>query len=120
MKDPFQPQCWYDPKKHGSLDDYLKIQLDSTGTFCLFKGVKQFNLLWDAGYIISNFTCIRLMYNLGRGDEHYCVIDKNTVSGVNAGFHAGKPGTHEIKDILAKDAPAFEAHPLKRKDGGIS
>jgi len=116
----FDSKCYYQPKRDGALDDFLQVQFDSIGTYRQFKGVGQFNLLWERGYLVPQFSCIRLMYNLGRGDACYAVIDQKTLSGLDAGFHSGEPGRHQLRYILTKNAPPFEAHhmeedPEKRK-----
>jgi len=104
---------WYNPQRDGSLDQYLQAQFDSNGTFRQFKGVQQFNMLWNEGYFIPTFSNIRIMYNFARGDEHYFVIDKNTLSGIVVAAHAGKPGRHAVRDILTRTAPTFEAQHLE-------
>ncbi len=116
----FESKCYYQPKRDGTLDEFLRGQFDNIGTFRQFKGVDQFNMLWERGYLVPKLSCIRLMYNLGRGDECYAVIGQNMLGGLDAGYHAGRAGRHQVRYVLTKNAPPFEAlhleeDPEKRK-----
>jgi hypothetical protein len=102
----------YDPSSDGSLDAYLRRQFDNNGTYCLFRGYKHFRMLWKEGYVIPGMTAIRLMYNFGREDEHYLVIDEKTLEGIILPAHAGKPGRHLVRKILNRSTPLWEAHDL--------
>lgn len=104
---------WYSNKKDGTLESYLKKH---NGYFSvpLFKGYKQYKLLWDEGYFIPKKSVIRIMYNSFRGDEHYSVIDEHSVEGICCGFHEGQPGIHNVKKLFHKNS-LFEAQFLKRK-----
>lgn len=109
-KHPFESRGWYNPKIHGSLEKYLEEHNGRT-VFPLFKGYKHFKMLWDRGYITPEITFIRIMYNVGRGDEYYLVIDEDTLEGVTAGFHSGKPGRHNIKQLL-DNSPSWSTEDL--------
>lgn len=112
---PFYSRGYYNPKCDGTLDEYVRRQEEHSGTSCLFNGVRQFNLLWGEGFILPGRTAIRMMYNVGRGDEHYVVRDRETLVGAVAGAHSGKPGIFPVRAIIKNGAPPFEARPLRRK-----
>lgn len=102
----------YNEIRDGLLENYLNV-FDGHNSFPLFRGYDQYKMLWDKGYLISDFSIIRLMWNVGRGDEHFRVIDDKTVEGLEVPVHFGRPERSDIKKILdAKNAPCFEAQCL--------
>ncbi|MEK6933594.1 MAG: hypothetical protein AABW75_01825 [Nanoarchaeota archaeon] len=65
-------------------------------------------MLWNQGYIEPNITTIRVMWNIGRGDEHFDIVNKNTLRGIAAPAHSGRPGDHSIS--LLDKVPSYEIH----------
>ena len=100
----------YSPERDGPLEEYLELQFD--GMVCrLFKGMEHFQMLRDKGWLLPNVSTIRLMYNAGRGDEHYLVTVGFQLQGIVHAHHGGREGVLAPEDILA-DAPPFEAQSL--------
>ncbi|MBW3000095.1 hypothetical protein KY339_05475 [Candidatus Woesearchaeota archaeon] len=60
-------------------------------------------------------SIIRVMYNTGRGDEHYLVLGEKELKGLQIPQHPGRPGTHDPKNILKYEAPPWEAQALNPK-----
>jgi hypothetical protein len=106
----------YHPKRDGALEEYLKAH---NGFTCmpLFKGYGQYKMLWDKGYLQPRVSVIRLMWNVGRGDEHFIVTKDNRLEGCTGlEFHSGRPGIHDPKVVLsARNCPVWEAQHLNRK-----
>ncbi|MFH1977942.1 MAG: hypothetical protein ABIJ92_01300 [Candidatus Aenigmatarchaeota archaeon] len=120
MTDDDMSHPWYTPERDGSLARYME-EHDGRVTSRLFHGLKQYQLLWDTGYLEPQISSIRLMWSHARSDEHYMVISENELEGIEAAYHGGKPGIHRPKDILIADAPPWEAldlhpHPTARKE----
>ncbi|MEK6910175.1 MAG: hypothetical protein AABW82_00190 [Nanoarchaeota archaeon] len=88
------------------------------GSFPLFKGLEQYKLLWNEGFLVPDYSVIRVMWNVCRGDEHYGVLQDGRLEGIKAPAHQGNPGVHDAKDLLfrklgrEKLVMAFEAHHL--------
>lgn len=98
----------YEPKRDGPLEEYLKIR-DGFSCFPLFRGYKQFKMLWDLGYLEPHISVIRLMWNLGRGDEHYGVLGEFELEGIENHAHGGEVGTHDVRKLLKRKQINFEA-----------
>ena len=102
----------YSPKIHGSLEKYLQ-KYNGITTFPLFRGIEWFYVLRDRCYLLPEFSTIRLMWNVGRGDEHFDVDEDYRLVGIgNGSFHAGRPGVHKPEDIIKDAGPCFEAFHL--------
>ena len=110
MKSPFDLEQWYKPERDGSLEDYLKTH-DGISCFPLFKGIKIYEKLLKEGYLIPNYSTIRLMWNVGREDEHFLVLEDSKLEGLSLSAHSGREGIHDYKKILKKIC--FEAQHLK-------
>lgn len=111
MAIPFGGKPWYDPERDGSLNEYLNKH-DGYISFPLFKGYEHYQLLWDEGYLEPYVSAIRVMWNIGRDDEHYLVKSELELEGLEGPRHAGKPGVHGVRDILTDNGPPWEAHHL--------
>jgi hypothetical protein len=111
MGKTWHSNAWYTPKRDGSLEDYLGIH-DGLSSFPLFKGYEHFRMLKDRGFFLPCYSVIRVMYNIGRGDEHYLVTDDFQLEGVEVNVHAGKAGTHDPKKLLSGRCPPWEAQNL--------
>jgi hypothetical protein len=72
-------------------------------------------MLWEQGYLLQNFSYIRLMWNIGRGDEHFLVLEEGLLQGLEAGIHSGREGIHKPEKILRKKNPCWEAQHLARE-----
>jgi hypothetical protein len=104
---------WYNQEQHGDLEKYFEVY-NGISAFPLFKGTKHFKMLWDQGYIEPGITTIRVMWNMGRDDEHFDIVDENTLEGIAAPAHSGRSGRHSI-NILDK-CPSYEIHyPLTKR-----
>jgi len=112
MPNAYDKQPWYNPERDGPLNEYFENM--EHGTFPLFRGIDQYRMLWNLGYIEPNLTGLRMMFNVGRFDEHYLIIDKDTVVGCGK-VHGGLPGKHNIEEILGEDSPPFEVHYQRRQ-----
>ena len=102
---------WYNEKRDGKLENYL-IKHDGCNSFPLFKGYRHFKMLWNRGYLIPDFSVIRIMWNIGRGDEHYLVKNEASLEGLEVPVHFGKSGIHKVKNILNNKCPSWEAQHL--------
>jgi hypothetical protein len=101
----------FDPKAD-SLEEYLKIY-NGRSAFPLFEGYEPYRMIWDKGLFIPDFSIIRVMWNVGRGDEHYLVSGEFELIGIEDEYHGAKPGKHDPRKILTKKSPAWEAQHLK-------
>ena len=108
---------WYTPKRDGPLENYLESRrfgiMPPNAVYPLFKGYEHFQQLWDKGYLEPNVSCIRLMWNIGRHDEHFGVIGEDTIEGIELPAHSGRPGRHSAREILS-NGPCWEVHYLRR------
>ena len=101
---------WYQKERDGKLSDFLEARCFGGGTTALFKGMEGFDLLKEKNLLKSEMTLIRVMWNVGRGDEYYAVVESGgeiMLQGITTGSHDGIPGLHKPEDILEK-----------RKEGG--
>ena len=111
--------AWYQPKIDGTLEEYLETH-DGFSVFPLFKGYKYYKILWDKGYLEPQISVIRLMWNVGRDDEHFRVLGEYEIEGIIISAHAGRSGKHDPRKLLSKrDCPPWEAtnlnpHPKPR------
>ena len=107
----FNPQFYgYDPKRDGTLAEYFKIH-DGHSSFPLFRGYKMFKRLRDEAWLLPDFSTVRLMWNVGRGDEYFGVNEDYFLIGLEANFHSGRPGVHDPLVVLgARGAPMWEVN----------
>jgi len=103
---PFDPKPWYNPKRDGTLDEYFE-RFDEQQACPLFKGYAWFEKLRDRGYLMPNVSFIRIMWNVGREDEHYRVTADFKLEDIVGSAHSGQQGIHDPKKILAR-GPAWE------------
>jgi hypothetical protein len=101
----------YDPKIN-SLEEYLKVY-DGSRAFPLFKGYAHYKMIWDKGLFIPDWSIIRIMFDRGRGDEHYWVTGEFEITGLEHEYHGGKPGKHDPRKVLAGECSVWEAQHLK-------
>lgn len=92
----------------GDIKEYL-IEMHSNGAVApSFRGHEPFKQMWEMGIITPEIASIRLVHGSGM-DEHYMIINENTMEGISLMAHSGKPGFHNIQDILSKtEAPFWE------------
>jgi hypothetical protein len=100
----------YLPERDGALEQYLAAQFRGD-VFRLFKGFEHFELLRAQGWFVPGMSAIRVMYNVGRGDEIYSVTESFQLKGIEHSEHGAPPGIVDPAVLLAK-APPFEAHSL--------
>lgn len=105
----------YNPKQNGTVQGYIRKCREERVPIC-FKGAAQFQMLVDLGLVIPHMTFVRLMYNLGRGDEAYQVVDGFRLEGLEIAVHGGQSGIHDAKKILSRKAPYFEVSGLRIPD----
>jgi hypothetical protein len=84
----------------GDIKQHLKNMHESGAVAPTFKGYEPFKQLWDLGFVTPQITVIRLMFNLGRGDENYSIVDEENLEGVILNCHSGIPGVHNTKELL--------------------
>ena len=115
MNDLFCGDPWYQPERDGTLEDYLKIH-NGQFSFPLFKGYGQYKMLWDEGYLEPQISFIRLMWNIGRGDEHFIVLGEYEIEGISdLPAHAGREGVYDVRELLdSDDCPLYEAQGFNR------
>ncbi len=111
MAHPFDPKQWYVPERDGDLAKYLSKH-DGTGVYSLFLGYEWFERLRDEEYLVPRMSIIRIMWNIGRGDEHFLVTEDFKLQGMSVPHHEGQPGLHEHKKLLKKKGPPWEAQDL--------
>lgn len=100
----------YTPARDGPLVEYLQRR-DGLSSFPLFRGIEHFNMLRDQGWLAPRMSIIRLMWNAGRGDEHFEVTEDFFLEGIPNDAHGGRPGIHSPEKVL-DGAPPFEAQNL--------
>lgn len=66
----------------------------------LFEGYPQFEFLKAQNLLVPRITSLRLMWNLGRWDEHFSITEDFKLEGILLNAHSGRPGIHEPKEIL--------------------
>ncbi len=98
---------WYDSKRDGTIEDYLKWCKEQNVPFA-FKGIEPYRALWKKGCIVPEITSLRLCYNHARPDEFYVVAGEHELEGVELQQHSGKKGEHKPEEILTDDAPYWE------------
>ena len=103
----------YRGEKDGPIEDYLLLY-DGRSTFPLFRSYEPFKILWDRGYIEPDITIVRLMWNVGRGDEHFQVMGEDTLEGITGlPAHSGRAGKFSARELLgSKNCPVWEVHNL--------
>lgn len=101
----------YNEMRDGPLGEYLRTH-DGYNAFPLFKGIDDFEMLRQQGWLEPRISVIRLMYNVGRDDGHYVVTEDFKLEGLQANAHSGDEGIFEPAELL-KDAPPFEGHHLR-------
>ena len=105
----------YTPQRDGDLKTYLESR-DGRVTTYVFKGFKHYKMLWDEGYLEPGISYIRLMWNVGRYDEHFLVRAEHEIEGIeDIPAHAGRPGIHDPAEVL-EEGPLFEAHFLNKRN----
>ncbi|MFH1506625.1 MAG: hypothetical protein ABIE94_06610 [archaeon] len=114
MEPVFQCGGYYVPERDGPLQEYLKTH-NGRSAFPLFKGYEMYETLRDEGYLAQHYSIVRLMWNIGRDDEHFLVVDDFQLEGMVAAAHSGRDGVHDPKDILTDDGPPWEAFQLNPK-----
>jgi hypothetical protein len=108
--------AWYTPGRDGPLKDFLEYA--RTGSFNpMFKGYEHYKMLWDEGFLVPDYSTIRLMWNTSRGDEGFFVKGEFQIEGMDGvALHTARPGIHDPRKVLeAPDCPYWEAHGLSRK-----
>ena len=117
MRNPFDSEGWYNLERDGGLEEYLETH-DGFFTFPLFKGIEIYEKLLKDDYLIENYSVIRLMWNIGRDDEHFLVLEDRKLEGLALSAHSGRGGSHDYKEIL-KEA-CWEAQSIKRNPKAIN
>ena len=102
----------YDPKRNGSLEEYLESH-DGNSACPLFKGYEHYKMIWDRGLFIPDMSFIRIMWNMGRDDEHYLVTGQFEITEFENESHGGMPGKYNPRKVLRGRCPAWEARHLK-------
>jgi hypothetical protein len=91
----------YDFKRDGPLKKYFETH-DGLNCFPLFRGFEIYDELWDEGWLCPLQSNVRVMWGLGRGDEHYGVLSKTELEGTELKYHSGKAGIYFPKEILSQ------------------
>jgi hypothetical protein len=101
----------FNPQTH-TLEEYLRVH-DGHMAFPLFKGYKHYQMIWERGLFVPEESIVRVMHSKGRGDEHYLVLGAFEVRGLEHEYHGGKKGRHDVRKILTRTCPPWEAQHLK-------
>lgn len=96
----------YRGKIDGDIKEYLKEMHTNGANYPSFQGYEPFKQLWELGVIIPEIASIRLVHGVG-ADEHYIVVDEENLEGVKLKAHSGKPGLHNIEEILTNTKAPF-------------
>ena len=107
MKSVFDESGYYVPERDGNLDEYLEKH-DGFSSVPLFRGIRIYEQLWKEGYLQSDYSYIRLMLNVGREDEHFQVIERGRLRGIELQAHSGRKGEFDATEIITQDGPCFE------------
>jgi hypothetical protein len=90
----------------GDIKKYLK-KMHENGAVCpSFKGYEPFKQLLDLGVMLPEVASIRLVHGQG-SDEHYILVDENSLEGVELKAHSGKPGLHNAEILLTTTQAPF-------------
>jgi hypothetical protein len=107
MKSP-----WYQKERDGKLSDFIEERCFGGPASALFKGIEAFNMLEEKNLLKNGHTSIRVMWNVGRGDEHYTVVEQNgeiMLEGVTSTkSHDGMAGLHKPEDILERKLDGYK------------
>lgn len=69
-------------------------------------------MMKEKGWLQPRISIIRLMWNMGRSDEHFVVTEDHQLAGIHdAPDHAGRPGVHDPQKVLT-EGPNWEVHHL--------
>ena len=112
MPHPLDPEPWYKENRDGKLEEYIaeRVKHDTFGVFPLFKGYTWYEKLWDLGYLLPDRSYVRLMWNIGRGDEHFVVLSREEIKGLHdVPGHPGREGIHKVRKVLTNKSPVWEA-----------
>ncbi len=107
---------WYTPEMDGDLQTYLEGF--EYGVFPIFKGFKQYKMLWEQGFLTPEGSTIRLVWGSG-GGQTYLVKGLHEIEGIDDVMaHAAKSGIHDPEKMLEEpiegEQVRFEAHYLER------
>jgi hypothetical protein len=98
----------YNKERDGKLSEYLEDRCSGGGTFALFTGMNDFNMLKEYGLFKPEYTAIRVMWNVGIGDEFYKIVEvdgKIMLLGMENGDHMSQipvKGLFKPEDVLEK------------------
>jgi len=101
----------YHPEVDGTLEEYLQTHNGRTA-FPLFRGIKYFTIMKKRGWLEPRWTIVRLLWNTGRGDEHFFVTENFQLEGMEGPAHSGREGIHAPSKILKMDGPLWEIYNL--------
>ena len=113
MKNSLENDATYNPRRDGSLDDFLSTHTGHRA-FPSFKGYEPFKLLWDQGYLSPGLTTIRIIWNDERENEHYLVLEEFKLMELKSCTHYGIPGEYDPRKLLVEGS-FWEAIYLKSR-----
>ena len=109
IPDPWdQSGAVYTPERDGTLEEYFETH-NGISTFSRFKGFEHFEMLRKEGWLAPRISVIRLMWNVGRGDEHFGITPDYKLEGMSAPEHGGRSGISEPR-VVSEEGPCFEVH----------
>jgi hypothetical protein len=97
---------YHSPEIDGPIEKFISLH-EEEGTPPCFRGVYPYYELWDRGWVEPEITSIRLMMGDGRSDEHYLVLDKDQLEGIQLAFHSGRSNSYNPRNLLPT-APYWE------------
>jgi len=107
----------YNPERDGPIESYIKSREYSMHP--VFKGHEPFEELWKKGYLIPRVSAIRVLWNIGREDEHFRVINDQILLGIQLPAHSGREGYHSPIQILNQgilwEAQSLAINPIPRQ-----
>ena len=98
---PLPNGAFYVPERDGDILKYLSQQEADwyPRGFKTFEHFKMLTGAWVINIELPQLHNIRIMYNDGRCDECYTLIDLENCEWIDT-KHAGAPWTHKIEDLL--------------------
>jgi hypothetical protein len=95
----------YREERDGDLYRYLYERFEQL-PLPLFRGYEDFKMLQDLGLLMPGVSYIRIMWNIGREDEHYLINENFMLEGMTGAAHSGDEGIFDPKEKLGnKNSP---------------
>ena len=97
---------YYKPED-GTIEDWIEWSEDKNIPV-VFKGYEALHQLWDKGYIFPGRTYLRINWS-ECSDNHYLILGRNVLEGIDVPVHGGIEGLHLAEKILS-EAPNWDIY----------